>query len=765
MKCSFFQTKIGHVISEHNIEIDPSRVECISNLPPPKDVKSLRRLIGMVQFCHKFVKDLNTILAPLFKLLKKGAPFCWDPNCQAAFVKLKSILSSPPALYSPVIGDRFILETDASDVGLGACLKACNGKGTFIVGYCSKKFVDNEVGWSIVEKEGFAILYGIRHFHHYLAGQRFTINCDNRVVCYLNKKNQPRNKKLLNWALELSDYDFEVHHIPSKNNEVADCLSRVFVVNSSNSLDVFSEDDFVQGQLADIECKEALSYVSCGKRGFDVNKLGSLKRHRKNLNVSNNILMWKNRYVVPRGLRAKILTWCHDHPMSGHFAMERTYQRFCEKYFWPGAPSDVENHVNSCNKCNEFNSPRNRYVKVPLQPINTSQRFELVCYDLAGPFYPTTARGNCYVLIIVDHFTHWPEFVPLRDITAPSIATALFDQWCCRYGTPERFHSDGAKNVHGEVVKELCRHLGVEKSKSSRLHPQGDGMAESFVKTLKSCIQKQVESNGSNWDLFIQATAFAVRSNLAYNTKLSPAELVLGTKLVQPIDTLIDTNFKSHAQKQGAAFAKDLCSRVRASQRLVNQNLALSRQQMKKQYDKSTIPPPFSLGDKVMLWKPYKRKGLSGCFQPKWDGPWYIERFTGNNQTNCKISKCYDPTVKLNVHVNQLKLVKGQNVRVPDIPSQPECDEIIKSGSASASSPTDFFDYFEDFGIDRPNAVIQPEVVGDGEQLVHPLPPAAAEEPAGVLQRDLIGRHWVTVDPTNILPGSRPRRAVVNYDV
>ena len=126
-------------------------------------------------------------------------------------------------------------------------------------------------------------------------------------------------------------------------------------------------------------------------------------------------------------------------------------------------------------------------------------------------------RGNCYVLIMVDHFTHWPEFVALPDINATTLATALFEQWCCRYGTPDRFHSDGANNVHGEVMKELCKHFGINKTKSLRLHPQGDGMAESFVKQMKSCVQKQVDRNGGDWDLFLQATAFAIRSNIAYN--------------------------------------------------------------------------------------------------------------------------------------------------------------------------------------------------------------------------------------------------------
>ena len=205
-------------------------------------------------------------------------------------------------------------------------------------------------------------------------------------------------------------------------------------------------------QDIDTECVAAKLYIESGKRWFNVDTLGSLKRHRKYLHLHNGVLKWKNKVVVPKGLRPKIVDLCHSHPLAGHFASERTYKRFTNKYFWPGAQKDVEDFVNSCSKCNAYNPPRTSYVKAPLQPIETNDRFQLVCYDLAGPFLPTTVRGNCYVLIIVDHFSHWPEFVALPNITAPTIATALFEHWCCRYGTPERFHSDGANNVHGEVL-------------------------------------------------------------------------------------------------------------------------------------------------------------------------------------------------------------------------------------------------------------------------------------------------------------------------
>ena len=102
-------------------------------------------------------------------------------------------------MYTPTTSDTFVLETDASEIGLGGCLKAVNSHGkSYVVGFCSKKFIDNEIAWNIVEKEAFAIIHNVKHFHHYLVGRPFTIKCDNRIVCYIKEKTKPKNKKLLN---------------------------------------------------------------------------------------------------------------------------------------------------------------------------------------------------------------------------------------------------------------------------------------------------------------------------------------------------------------------------------------------------------------------------------------------------------------------------------------------------------------------------------------------------------------------------------------
>ena len=128
----------------------------------------------------------------------------------------------------------------------------------------------------------------------------------------------------------------------------------------------------------------------------------------------------------------------------------------------------------------------------------------------------------------------------------------------------QRLHSDGAQNIDGCVIHELSLMLGIGKSKSSRLHPQGDGLSEAIVKIVKSCVQKHVDTTGKDWDLHLQSSVYAVRTSLTKSTGFSPAELIFGSSLKTPLELLatidpkeLQISSQHHHQKQAqqSAFA------------------------------------------------------------------------------------------------------------------------------------------------------------------------------------------------------------------
>ena len=226
LKCKFFQTKIkylGHIIENGTISVDPDRIDIICNFPEPKDVKSLRRFLGMCQFCSRFLPKFHSYLTPLYSLTKKNVPFNWTPECQDAFNYAKSILMRPSVLRLPSTSDTFILETDASDMGIGCVLKGVSPTGEeFNVSYYSAKLTETEAKWNIVRKEAYSIVQGVKKFRHYLIGKKFILKTDNRVLAYLKSTHTSKSRKLLNWALRLSEYNYDIIHIPSSNNQISD---------------------------------------------------------------------------------------------------------------------------------------------------------------------------------------------------------------------------------------------------------------------------------------------------------------------------------------------------------------------------------------------------------------------------------------------------------------------------------------------------------------------------------------------------------------
>ena len=126
-KCQLLREEVpylGYVISTKGIKPDPSKTEKIRNYPTPQDATTVRQFLGLSSYYRRFVPGFAQVAAPLYQLTKKNVQFEWTTDCEASFAKLKELLVSAPILGYPRFGEgcSFILETDASKVGLGAIL-------------------------------------------------------------------------------------------------------------------------------------------------------------------------------------------------------------------------------------------------------------------------------------------------------------------------------------------------------------------------------------------------------------------------------------------------------------------------------------------------------------------------------------------------------------------------------------------------------------------------------------------------------------------
>ena len=113
---------LGHIISKKGIEVDEAKIEMISKLPSPTNVKTVRQFLGHTGFYRRFIMDFSKIAKPIYKLLEKDAKFLWDEDCQRSFKELKAHLTTAPIVRTPNWKLPSKVMSDASDLAIGAVL-------------------------------------------------------------------------------------------------------------------------------------------------------------------------------------------------------------------------------------------------------------------------------------------------------------------------------------------------------------------------------------------------------------------------------------------------------------------------------------------------------------------------------------------------------------------------------------------------------------------------------------------------------------------
>lgn len=218
---------LGFTIGFGRVKPQVEKMEAIRSFPVPTTKKKVRGFIGLVGWYRKFVPNFSERSAILTDLTKNAAPnkVRWTEECERAFQDLKEAICREPVLHSPDFNKPFILQTDASQNGLGAVLiQEREGERRPVV-FLSRKLLDRETRYSTVEKECLAVKWAVDSLRYYLLGRHFVLETDHRALQWLHKM-KDANNRITGWYLSLQPYDFTVQYRPGKSNVVADCLSR-----------------------------------------------------------------------------------------------------------------------------------------------------------------------------------------------------------------------------------------------------------------------------------------------------------------------------------------------------------------------------------------------------------------------------------------------------------------------------------------------------------------------------------------------------------
>jgi len=193
--------------------------------------------MGMVGFYARFIPEYSDIAVVLHSLKRKGVPFVWGDQQQAAFEALKLALCEAPILQVPDFSREFVLATDASDLAVSAVLQQRVEGALVPVSYHSRVLPLAERKYSVYE-ECLAVLFGCEKNRAYLEQKQFELNCDNLALCWLLKRVKDVGR-LGRWLLRLSPFKFKVRHTRGVDNVVADALSRMFEGHCPENPEIF----------------------------------------------------------------------------------------------------------------------------------------------------------------------------------------------------------------------------------------------------------------------------------------------------------------------------------------------------------------------------------------------------------------------------------------------------------------------------------------------------------------------------------------------
>ena len=232
-KCELFRPEVsflGHTISRFGIRPSPDKVKAVKNWKQPQTVTQVRSFLGFSSYYRRYIQNFSVRAAPLNRLLEAGQAFIWTDDHENAFQDLKSALTGEEVMAFPQDNGLFILDTDASDYGIGSVLSQIQyseviGKDVERpISFASKSLTKIQRRYCVTRRELLAVVVFVQHFKQYLLGRKFIIRTDHSALRWIMSFKEPENQ-MARWLEILSQYDFCVVHRQGSKHGNADFLS------------------------------------------------------------------------------------------------------------------------------------------------------------------------------------------------------------------------------------------------------------------------------------------------------------------------------------------------------------------------------------------------------------------------------------------------------------------------------------------------------------------------------------------------------------
>ena len=663
-KCEFGKTEIeflGHKINALGLRPVETKLDTIADTPAPRTVAELRAFLGLTNYYRDFIPDYADLASPLYDLLRKDATWLWSDHHTDALNAVKAAFLRAPILAHPTPIDLFVLDTDASNDGIGGVLSQIQNGEERVICCGSRILTPAERNYDTTRRELLAVVYFCKRYKYYLVGNMFVLRTDHSALRWLFHSLEPSGQSM-RWIAQLADYPMIVIHRPGHLHCNADALSRRPLLLVDGDLSALqrrddahfrSEDKWtvtinaVIARYADPSPDATLEDLLDQKSDPTIQRVIAAvtsktwpPRHElanaspefrcyhakaRQLLMYGDILAYRRApllnecsvQVAPRIARCSIIAECHNAASAGHFAERRTLDHVRARFWWPSVKQDVRLYCRLCATC-QLAARKMPHAKAPMQSFNAGAPFEVLGIDFIGPMN-TTARGNRYCLTMVDHFTRLTVLIPTKTQAAETTISAIIDYWVAYYGVPRIIHSDQGATFTGALMTAICERLGVRKTRTTPYRPQADGRVERMNRTVKECLIKLLAEHAKDWDQLLRHVMMAINSAGNESTGYSPFFLAHGENMQLPIDLAHSLPPAQYATPHD--YVNELLRRFHLAYDFARSSMKKQIDRAKRRYDAQTRTIFYREGDQVYYLKAVPHATESNKHFLPWDGP------------------------------------------------------------------------------------------------------------------------------------------------
>jgi hypothetical protein len=668
---------LGWTIVNGALLPDPKKVNNAMQFPIPTSTRALNMALGYFNFFRASIPYYAHISSSLDKLRNvKDLPAHWTDSHTAAFRNLQKALSSAPLIHA--IDYRFPLHvaTDASNTGISGVLYMRVDNEVRYVAMASRALSGSELHFSTTRREILAVVYCFQRFSKWLVNKHFTLHTDHRSLIYIHSQQIP-NHLLLTYYEVLFSFSYSVVHLPGHLNYIADAGSRLFVddfnnlqggkivdekepfilkksdklLQAANKPHVYMEKRTFkkkgkkfkpQLNISSTFYKKALkqyaqeqsqnekliknlpSNISTGSNNEPISNYNRENKYTSNQDTFiNSALRYADYITPPKKERDDIINKVH---LSNHFgikACETTIHRDFNMH-WTNMRDDIQRIISNCSRCRHFNLSTAGFH--PFRSILPDQPLDHWSIDL-GTFNVTSAAGNNFMLVMVDHFSRFTILRALPDKSSISIAKELLNIFCL-FGFAKAISCDNGKEFVNNIVTQLLLLSGIEPKVSLPFNPLGNSVCERFVGIAKNSIVKLLNGKHDSWDLYLNSVQLAMNSKYSKLHKSRPYAIVFNR---QP-NGFEDYSKVKHTLSTEKADVKLIDDRLAFAQEVVIPEIAkLIKETQDKDHAKFAkthriIKDMYPIGSTVMILNVHRTSKI----QERYSGPFTISGYTKN---------------------------------------------------------------------------------------------------------------------------------------